>query len=283
MPFNLCLHQNTSRAAGFRRSLEGWAKACIQEVELTAALLEEFLKSESLAAARRLLGDCGLTPVSGSVVLAEFWIPGSNRPAALDVWKRCCEQFASLGIRKIYCPDITRRTPTLDDYTGAADCIREAGSIAAEYQMIAMVEFTRSSPFIATLPTALKLIRAAGHPNVKPMLDCYHFWAGMSKFEDLHLLEPGELAHVHFQDVPDLPRELLNDTTRVIPGDGVAPLVPILQKLAEKGYAGPLSVELFLPEFTHADPEIVARRIRAKAKAVIQSVSELAPREAVGA
>jgi 2-keto-myo-inositol isomerase len=102
------------------------------------------------------------------------------------------------------------------------------------------------------------------------MLDCYHFWSGLSKFEDLDLLRPGELAHVHFQDVPDMPRELLDTTTRIIPGDGIAPLRRILHKLSEKGYAGPLSVELFLPEFQKADPYETARRIREKAEAVMR-------------
>ena len=42
-----------------------------------------------------------------------------------------------------------------------------------------MIEFARNSTLIATLPTALKLIREAAHPNVRPMLDCYHFWSGL--------------------------------------------------------------------------------------------------------
>ena len=150
------------------------------------------------------------------------------------------------------------------------DCIREAGEAAKQYRLTAMIEFARNSTLISTLTTALKVIREAAHPNVHPMLDCYHFWSGMSKFEDLDLLRPGELAHVHFQDTPDMPRELLDQTTRVIPGDGVAPLVRILRKLAEKGYAGPLSVELFLPEFQQGDPADVARRIREKAEAVMR-------------
>ena len=136
--------------------------------------------------------------------------------------------------------------------------------------MTAMIEFARNSSFISTLTTALKLIREAAHPNVHPMLDCYHFWSGLSKFEDLDLLRPGELAHVHYQDVPDMPRELLDNTTRLIPGDGVSPLVRILRKLSEKGYAGALSVELFLPEFQQGDPYEVARRIREKAEGVMR-------------
>ena len=36
----LSIHQNTSRAAGYLGSLEGWAKAGIQYVELSDNLLE---------------------------------------------------------------------------------------------------------------------------------------------------------------------------------------------------------------------------------------------------
>jgi sugar phosphate isomerase/epimerase len=266
----LSLHQNTSRAAGYRKSLEGWAKAGIKNVELTDVMLEEFLKTDDLAAARRVVADLGLTPVSCAAVLPDFWIPNPNRAAALETWKKRCDQFSSFGLTHIYCPAVTSRKVTQEDYKGAVDCVREGGEAAAQYKMTAMIEFARNSSFIATLTTALKLIREAAHPNVRPMLDCYHFWSGLSKFEDLDLLHPGELAHVHFQDVPDIPRELLDNTTRLIPGDGVSPLVRILRKLAEKGYSGALSVELFLPEFTQGDPYEVAKRIREKAEGVMR-------------
>jgi len=34
-----------------------------------------------------------------------------------------------------------------------------------------------------------------------------------------------------------MPRELLDNNSRFIPGDGVSPIVPMLRKLAEKGCA----------------------------------------------
>lgn len=266
----LCIHQNTSRAAGYRRSLEGWAKAGIKFAELTDAMLDEFLKTDSLAAAKRVLTDLGLTPASSAAVLPDLWIPRPGRAASLETWKRRCEQFASLGLAKIYCPSTTAGMVTADDYKGTPDCIREAGEAARQNGLTAMIEFARSSTHISTLTTSLKMIREAAHPNVRPMLDFYHFWSGMSKFEDLDLLRNGELAHVHFQDVPDMPREMLGQQTRIIPGDGVAPIVAILRKLADKGYSGPLSVELFLPEFSQGDPYEVARRIREKAEPLMR-------------
>ena len=57
----LGMHQNTSSAAGYRKSLEGWARAGIRHVELTSNLVDDFLKTDSLDAARRVLTDNGLT------------------------------------------------------------------------------------------------------------------------------------------------------------------------------------------------------------------------------
>ena len=266
---SLSIHQTTSRNAGYRKILEGWSKAGIKNVELTDAVLDEFLKTASLADAKHVLADLGLTAVSSASVVPDLWCTGPARAASLETWKKRCEQFASLGLAKIYCPSTTNRKITADDYKATPDCIREVGEIAKQFNLVSMIEFTRASTHISNLATALKMIREAAHPNVRPMLDFYHFWSGPSKFEDLDTLKPGELAHCHFQDTPDLPRELLEQTTRVIPGDGIAPLDKILRKLAEKGFAGALSVELFMPRLQMGDPYEVGKEIREKCEAVM--------------
>ena len=266
----LAIHQNTSAEAGYRKSLEGWSRAGIKYVELTAALLDNFLKTDSLAAAHRVLTDLGLTPVSCACGVQGLWEPNPNRAASLENLKKRCEMFAALGLNRIYSPTATTQKFTLDDYKTGVDNMREVGEIAKQFRMTAMAEFVRTSSFISTLTTLLKMTRLAAHPNVAPLLDCYHFWSGLNKLEDLDLIRRGEIGHVHFQDVPDMPRELLDNTTRFIPGDGISPLTTILHKLAEKGYAGPLSVELFLPKFQQGDPFEVAREIRQKAEAVMR-------------
>jgi sugar phosphate isomerase/epimerase len=266
----LAIHQNTSAGAGYRKSLEGWSRAGIKNVEITSALLDEFLKTDSLAAARRVLTDLGLTPVSCACGVGGLWEPNPNRAASLESLKKRCEMFAALGLSHIYAPTATTQKFTLDDYKTGADNMREVGEIAKQFNMTAMAEFVRTSSFISTLTTLLQMTRAAAHPNMRALFDCYHFWSGLNKLEDLDLIRPGEIAHVHFQDVPDMPRELLDNTTRFIPGDGVSPLTTILRKLADRGYAGPLSVELFLPKFQQGDPFEVAREIRQKAEAVMR-------------
>ena len=271
----LAMHQNTSRAAGYVGSLEGWAKAGIQYVELNERVLDGFLESDTLPAARRVLTDNGLTPVSASAALPDLWIPGPARAASLESWKRRCDQFASLGLQKIYSPAITNRSVDAEDFAATPDCIREVGDIAREYNLTAMIEFLRTSTHLATLTSSLKVIREAAHPNVRQMLDFFHFWSGLSKFQDLDLLEPGELAHAHFQDLLDTPRELIDNNSRLIPGDGIAPVVRILRKLAEKRYTGALSVELFRAEYVQGDPFEVATEIRRKSEAVMRQAQVL--------
>ena len=271
----LAMHQNTSRAAGFRGSLEGWSRAGIEYVELNDQLLDGFLENDTLSGARNLLDDLGLTPVCAAAALPDLWIPGPARESSLEAWRRRCDQFSSLGLDKIYSPSVTNRPVSAEDFAATPASIREAAVIASEYDLTCMIEFIRTSTHLATLTSALSMIRAADHPNIRPMIDFFHFWSGLSKFEDLDLLAPGELAHCHFQDLLDAPRELTNNSYRLIPGDGIAPLNAILRKLSEKEYNGALSVELFRQELVNGDPYQVAAEIKRKSEAVMRAAQVL--------
>ena len=271
----LCLHSNTSSAAGYRGALEGWAKAGITHVELNAALVEAFLKTDTIAAAGRVLTDNGLTLVHGAVGVGGLLEPNPDHAAAIDRLKARLDMFAALGLKKVYTTTGATRKLTMDDYAAVAANMRVVGDAVKAYGMTMSAEFVRSSPYMSTLLTALKVTREAAHPNFGVMFDFYHFWSGLNKLEDMDQIRPGEINHVHFQDVPDMPRELLDNNTRIIPGDGVSPIVPMLRKLQEKGYAGPLSVELFLPRFRDGDPFEVAREIRAKCEVVMGTAGVL--------
>ncbi|HBW82570.1 MAG: hypothetical protein CMD92_00740 [Gammaproteobacteria bacterium] len=271
----MAMHQNTSSGAGFRGSLEGWARAGIELVELNSTLLDGFLETDSLTGARVLLDDLGQTPICAAVALPDLWIPGPARKSSLDSWRRRCAQFSELGVQKIYSPSLTFREITSADFDATPEAIFETAEIASGYELICMIEFLRNSTHLATLRSALNMIRAADHPNVRPMIDFFHFWSGLSKLEDLDLLKPGELEHCHFQDLLDAPQELTDNRYRVIPGDGIAPLNAILSKLKEKEYTGALSVELFREELVNGDPYSVAAEIKEKSEKVMSDAGVL--------
>jgi 2-keto-myo-inositol isomerase len=266
----LSMHQFTSARAGYRKSLEGWAKAGIRDVEPSADLLDDYLKNDTLAGAKRVLTDNGLNIVCGAAGVTGLWEPNPDFPKNLETFKRRCEQFAGLGAPLVYSPCVTQAKFTAEDYGKSLDTIRKTADVARQFNLKVAAEFVRNSTFLAALPTALRLHREAAHPDFGILFDCYHFWSGPSKLEDLDLIEPGEIIHAHLNDTQDLPRELLDLRTRVIPGDGVAPLAKILRKLAEKGYSGPISVELFLPKYQEADPFELAAEIKRKSETVFQ-------------
>ncbi len=271
----LCMHTNTSVAAGYRRALEGWAKAGIKYVELNAVFVDEFLKADTLAGARKVLTDNGLTAVHGAVSVDGLLEPNADHAGAIENLKRRLEMFASLGLKKAYTTSAGMRKLAIDDYKIVVENMRSVGETAKPFNMIVSVEFVRTSLYMSTLLTALKLTREAAHPNFGVMFDFYHFWSGLNKLEDMDQIRPGEIQHIHFQDVPDMPRELLDNSTRIIPGDGVSPINAMLRKLVQKNYAGPLSVELFLPKFQEGDPYEIAREIRQKCEAVMSKAGVL--------
>jgi hypothetical protein len=95
----LAMHQNTSSEAGYRKSLEGWARAGIKDVEITNTLLDEFLKTDSLASARGVISDLGLNLVHGATGVTGLFDPNPSRAAALDDLKRRCEMYATMGLK----------------------------------------------------------------------------------------------------------------------------------------------------------------------------------------
>ena len=126
----LALHHNTSSGAGYRGSLEGWARAGITQVEIAGNLLDAFVKTESLATAKRVLTDNGLTAVSASCGVGGLIEPNPERAAALNRLKKQCETLATLGLVRTYATTATTAKPVDDDYKAAASHLREVGGSA---------------------------------------------------------------------------------------------------------------------------------------------------------
>jgi sugar phosphate isomerase/epimerase len=257
-----CVHEATSTNFDYRTAMEGYSRAGIRAVEVMLTKAREFADKSSVASARRLLDDLGLRPVSTSNQLG-LVEPNPARAKNLEELRWKCELAQALGSDRIVAPTVTREAFTEDDYKRGVDNLREAGDVARPFKITLMVEFTRLSTFAGTLSTALQLVRTANHPNVRVMMDIYHFWGGVSKFEDLELLRDGELHHLHFEDVPaSPPREQLEQRHRAWPGQGIAPLRRILEVLRRKKYAGPASVEMFDPMIQATDPYEVGLKVR---------------------
>ena len=168
-------------------------------------------------------------------------------------------------------PTLTCQPTTPADFKRGAENMVKGAELAKTYGVSLMLEFAKTSTLANSIQTALQIIREANHPNARLMLDTFHFYAGVGKVEDLELLKDGELAHLHFEDIPDTPprEQLGSQTHRLFPGEGTAPLKRTIEILKRKGYSGPASMELFqatTPVAQNLDPFQLAT----KAKAAIE-------------
>ena len=102
------------------------------------------------------------------------------------------------------------------------------------------------------------------------LADVFHLYKGGSDFHGLRLLSPEAVQVLHLNDYPnDPPREKIDDSYRVYPGDGVAPLTDLLQMLHATGGQKVLSLELFNRKLWTEDALEVAKTGLAKMKALV--------------
>lgn len=253
-----CINQVTTLGAAFDAECSAYHDAGFRHVELWFPKLRGLGLAPPAIAAR--LRDAALTPVSACAAGNFLWrgAPGPvERRAELEAHFELAE---SLGVPRFVIFDYVEATPKRDDHAVAAERLVSVAQLAAKYRVRIALEFIARSRLLGSLPTALQVTRQAAQRNVGVCLDTFHFYAGVSKLEDLAELRPGEVEHVHFHDVPRaVPRELLVDADRIPPGMGVIPLSKVVDALRRIGYAGALSVELFDPVVQKSDPAVTAR------------------------
>jgi sugar phosphate isomerase/epimerase len=253
-----CISEATTLPSTFAEDVAHFADAGAIGIEIWLTKLEAYLQQHTIADARQLLAGRGLTPAAaayqGGLLLAQ----GEQRKAHYDHFRQRLDLCQALSI------------PTLllvADFVGALDAIAleravvsltQAAQWAASFGVTLGLEFRGRSSFCASLDTALALIEQCGEPNVGVNLDVFHYYTGPSKFEDLDLLRPDRLAHVQLCDVAGVPRELAEDSDRVLPGDGDFRLRPIVERLRQLGYQGWVSLEVMNPTLWRAKPVQVA-------------------------
>ena len=256
-PFVPCINQATTERADFQTALDAYAKAGFRAAELWLESVVPYLKKESAAVARRLMADHGIEPVSSCCEEDLFFPRVPERSRKLEGFKRKLDLSAQLGAPRFVMYSAVSERVAPADYEAALPRLREIGELARPFGIVVGIEFIKEARFLGCLKTAVELLRQAAHPNLRVLFDTFHFYAGTSKLEDFANVKPDEISFVHINDVPAIPRELLEDEHRVYLGEGVMPLENILRALA-RVYQGPLSFEVF--QYAAQDPYTVAKK-----------------------
>ncbi|VTS08712.1 sugar phosphate isomerase/epimerase family protein [Tuwongella immobilis] len=272
-PFQYCLNTSAIRGQklGIVAEIELAAKAGYQAIEPWINELDQFVASGgSLKDLRKRLMDAGLV-LADAIGFAQWIVDDAGlRAKGMDEAKRCMDLVQQLGGTRLAAPPAGATDKADLSLMAAADRYFALAELGRSMGVTPLVEVWGFSKSLSRLGETVLVAMESRHPQAAVLPDIYHLFKGGSGFQGLSLLRGEAIGIFHMNDYPDrLDRAVIKDADRVYPGDGIAPLVPVLRTLMQIGYSGMLSLELFNPGYWKQDPMLVAKTGLEKMQAVV--------------
>jgi sugar phosphate isomerase/epimerase len=228
--------------------------------------------THGVAYVRNLFGEAGIQPALWGLPIA--W----NR----DTWQQDLEELPRLAALAVelgsfrtatWCPPSSAERPYPENFEWHATRFRAIAEVLKAHNISFGIEFigpkTMRPPeqhdFIYTLAGLLELIEAIGTGNVGLLLDAYHLFTSGGSWADMDKLTAADIVTVHVNDAPTgLTLETYLDQDRRLPMEtGVIDLPGFMQKLAQLGYAGPVTPEPFSQRVNAIEEPLAAARLTA--------------------
>ncbi len=219
----------------------------------------------------RRIADAGLA-VEGAIGFAEWLVEDEARRAkGLERVRREMDMMAQIGTRRLAAPPAGATDLPRLELARMAERYRALLELGGQAGVVPELELWGASRNLGRLGECVGVAMETGHPKACVLADVFHLYKGGSEFHGMQLLGAQAIQVLHMNDYPnDPPREKINDSYRVFPGDGTAPMADILRALCKGGGQKVLSLELFNRDYWAKDPLEVARTGLAKMKAVAQ-------------
>lgn len=273
----LALNGATTMRADLETDIRAAAAAGYELVELRSNKLYDYLETKTVDDLKALLAETGIGVLSINTLEHITWRSDEDYAAIKDECAKLSEISQAIGCPYVLSvPGALRQGPKTEEETIAESVrvLNELADIAEPYGIKIGFEFLgETGNSVTTLDLGSKIVDLVGRESVGNVIDTYHFYAGSSSFDALENLDPSKLFIFHINGAEDLPKDQLNDSKRLYPGEGVLPITEMKAILDEIGYEGPASVEIFRPEYWEQDPFEVA----VKSKAAAEQALGLAP------
>ena len=261
--FVLCL--NTATLRGFKMGLvdeiELAAKSGYRAIEPWIDKVHQYAAGGgSLKDLGKRIAELGLT-VESAIGFAQFIVDDETaRAKGMEQARLDLDAMAQIGGKRLAAPPAgATKEPGLDLHK-AADRYRALLELGDQMGVVPELEIWGHSQNLRHLSEATFVALETHHPKACILADLFHLHKGGSGFEGLRLLSGAALPVIHMNDYPAQPLpEEIDDSFRIFPGDGVAPLTEILRALETTGGRTVLSLELFNHEYWKRDPVTVAR------------------------
>lgn len=262
-PFRYCLNTGTIRGQelGIVAEVEATAQAGYDGIEPWMRDLHKYVEEgNSLTDLRKHIEDAGLV-VESAIGFPSWAVDDDERRAkGMESFKRDMDVLSQIGGERIAAPPAgVNRTPGVD-LNRIAERYRAVIALGREMGVLPQLEIWGTAQTLGHVSEATYVAIQSRDPDACLLLDVYHMFRGESGFEGLRLLNGAAMHVFHINDYPaDPPREEMNDSHRIYPGDGVAPMNEILRTLYETGFRGALSLEVFNRSYWEQDALTVAK------------------------
>lgn len=265
-------------------TIQGQEKSLVEIVKLAAKVgyngIEPWIREiksyqkagGNLKDLNKLIADSGLK-VESAIGFANWIVDDdAKRKAGLEQAKVEMDLVAQIGGTRIAAPPAGATNQTDLSLFKAAARYRDLIAVGNSIGVVPQVEVWGFSKSLNRLGECVFVAVESGCKNACVLPDVYHIYKGGSDFAGLGLLAGGTIQCFHMNDYPAEPaRDKINDSDRVYPGDGVAPIPEILKSIFANGFSGALSLELFNREYWKQDAELVLRTGLEKMKAAVAS------------
>jgi 2-keto-myo-inositol isomerase len=255
-----CLNTSTIRPASLMDKIDAAAEAGFKAIELWNADVLAYVEGGgTLREVQDRLASRGLIVPSMIAIMGFVGNEEPGREARVADARARMQQAKDLGSPFIVA------SPPMDraDLDVCGQDYAELLAMGREIGVRPAMEFLGFVAHINSIETARAIMERSGDPTATIVIDWFHMVRGDGRdtiFEDLRALRGDQIAIVHLDDVPYCkPFPEMTDGDRVYPGDGDIPIAQLFEVLAETGYAGPVSLELFSEELWGQDPYQVAK------------------------
>jgi 4-hydroxyphenylpyruvate dioxygenase len=186
-------------------------------------------------------------------------MPEPLRSRTFDRAERKFDLMQEMGTDLVLvCSNVS--TAALGGLDRAAADFRELGDRAARRGLRVGYEALAWGRHINDHRDAWEIVRRADHPNIGLILDSFHTLARRVDVNSIRSIPKEKIFIIQLADAPKIDMDLLywSRHFRNMPGEGELPVQDFMAAVAETGYDGYLSLEIFNDQFRGGSPTAIA-------------------------
>ncbi len=271
-PFRFCLNTATIRGQklGIVKEIDVAAQAGYDAIEPWVETVQAYANGGGkLTELRARIQDSGLS-VEGAIGFPEWIVDDeARRQKGMERAKREMELMAQIGAKRFAAPPAGATDLPKLEVLKVAERYRELLEAGTQIGIVPELELWGFSKNMSRLGECIWAAMETDHPKACVLADVFHLYKGGSGFDGFRLLGRDAVQVLHMNDFPsEPPREKIDDSYRLYPGDGIAPFAEILTGMHNMGGQKVLSLELFNKTYWAQDALETAKTGLAKMQAV---------------